>query len=153
MASAPLPRATVRIYGVNGTSGRKTLLHTIVNEAWNTGGSPDGVLASKTTNTWNTMPLNQVRMSGTRGDKIVATVQLSAADGCDASDCVLYLPVVSSVGGVKTLTWEDFGFTVDLPAASAANVEHPCGAGYSVPYGEFVQVGGGAAVCSMEDDA
>lgn len=48
MASAPLPGAIVRIYGVRGDTGARKLLHKCVNEAFNTGGSPDGVLASKT---------------------------------------------------------------------------------------------------------
>lgn len=152
MASAVLPGAIVRFYGLNGKTGGKKLLHTCVNEAFNTGGSPDGALASKTVDTWNSLPLNTTRLSGTRGDKVIATLELTAADGSDASDCVLYLPVISSVGGGRTLTWSDFGFTTDIPAATAASVELPLGAGYSIPYGEVVQVGGGKCVVSMESD-
>ena len=153
MASAPLPGAIARIYAVRGDTGAKKLLHTCVNEVFNAGGSPDGVLANLTVDKWARLPLNTTRLSGTRGDVVAMTMELTAADGSDASDCILRLPIISSTGGIKHLTMADIGFTTDVPAATAASVEIPLGAGYSVPYGEVVQVGGGPAVISLENDA
>jgi len=44
------------------------------------------------------------------------------------------------------------GYTTDLPAASVASVEHQLGAGYTVPEGDQVQIGGGTYFISIEND-
>lgn len=46
----------------------------------------------------------------------------------------------------------DVGYTTDLPAASVVNVEHQLGAGYTVPEGDSIQLGGNKYFLSWEDD-
>ena len=141
--------AIIRVYGV-APSGKKTPLFQGVNEQTGPAGSPDGVQATVKDNELPFMPLNEARLQG--GDKIVVFAILKVADGIDASDCVINLPIRRN-GALEYLSTADLGFTVDYPASTPANVELQLGTGYTVPEGDSVQVGGGKYFISIENDA
>lgn len=149
MASDQLTGATLRIYGV-APNGDKKKLFQGVNEQTGPGGSPDAAQATVADNALPFMPLNPFKLTG--GWKIIVTGEMTTADGADASDSVFNIPIRRS-GSQEYLSSADIQYTSDLPAASVANVEHQLGAGYTVPQGDVVQVGGGKYFMSWENDA
>jgi len=76
---------------------------------------------------------------------------LKVADGADASDSIWNIPIKRN-GQLEYLGTADFGYTSDLPASSVISVEHQLGAGYTVPQGDVVQLGGGKFFISWEND-
>lgn len=149
MASAP-EAGILRVYATSPT-GQKFQTHQFYNgAAISAGSSPDGVLANLTADKWLFIPKSNVVLSG--GWKVQLTIEMAAADGLDASDCVVYLPLTVKGEGVRMLTTANLAFTVDVPAATAADVEIPLGAGYTIPQGKFAKIGGAKGVISIEDD-
>lgn len=150
MASGQAPGAKIRIYGVTPTRS-KNILFQGVNEQTGPGGSPDGVQATVKA---NELPVMQVqkKMVLKGGDKLYLTVEQTTADGLDASDCVFNIPIVRN-GNVEYLSRSDFGFSTDYPASSPADTELPMGAGYTVPEGDNIILGGGTYFISVENDA
>ena len=148
MASDQATGALIRIYGT-APSGKKTPLFQGINEQTGPGGSPDGAQATVKDNEIPYMPVNPIMLSG--GDKIQVFVELKTADGLDASDSIITLPIRRN-GAPEYLSTADFGWTVDYPAASPASVELQLGAGYTIPEGDKVQIGGGKYFISIEDD-
>jgi len=149
IASDQLTNAELRVYGVTPAGDKKRLFQGI-NEQTGPGGSPDGAQATVKDNELPYMPLNPIKLKG--GDKIVLYGVMKTADGADASDSIINLPIMRN-GALEYLSASDLGYTSDLPAASVANVEHQLGAGYTVPQGDVVQVGGGKYFMSWENDA
>jgi hypothetical protein len=149
MASDQLTGAEIRIYAV-APNGDKKRLFQGVNEQTGPGGSPDAAQATVKDNELPYMPVNPFVLKG--GDKLVVFGVMKAADGADASDSVFNVPILRN-GGLEYLSTADFGYTSDLPAASVASVEHQLGAGYTVPEGDKIQLGGGKYFISWEDDA
>lgn len=149
MASDQLTGAEIRIYAVS-PAGNKVRLFQGVNEQTGPSGSPDGAQAVVKDNELPFMPLNPFTMKG--GDKLIIFGVMKAADGADASDSVFNIPIRRN-GQAEYLTRVDIGYTTDLPAASVANVEHQLGAGYTVPEGDMIQLGGNKYFLSWEDDA
>ena len=150
MASAQLPGAILRIY-VKRANGDAIKVFEGQNEITGPGGSPDGAIATVKDNELPYMPLAGTVARG--GDKIVVTGEMTAADGADASDSKFIIPVKVLGKGQRNLSTASVGYTVDIPAATAADVELPLGAGYTVPNGEQIQVGGAKFFMSWEDDA
>lgn len=148
MASDQLTGATIRIFG-EAPSGDRKLLFQGINEQTGPGGSPDGAQATVKDNELPHMRLNPFRLTG--GWKVVVTGEMTAADGADASDSVFTIPIIRS-GSQQYLSRSDVGYTTDLPASSVASVQHQLGAGYTVPQGDWVQVGGGKYFISWEND-
>jgi len=149
MASDQATGAKIRLYAVS-PSKRKEPLFQGVNEQTGPGGSPDGVQAVVKDNELPYMPVQPFTMKG--GDRLMLFVELTAADGLDASDAVVNVPIVRN-GRLEYLDRTDFGYTTDYPAASLADVEHQLGAGYLVPEGDQIQLGGGKYFISIENDA
>lgn len=150
MASDQLTGAILRVY-VKRANGDAIKVFEGVNEITGPGGSPDGAIATVKDNELPFMPLSPVIAVG--GDKIVVTGEMTATDGADASDSVVLLPCRVIGKGQRNLTTASLGYTVDYPAASPASVELPLGAGYTVPNGEQIQVGGAKFFMSWENDA
>lgn len=150
MASDQLTGAQVLIYA-EAPSGNRVKLFSGVNEQTGPGGSPDGVQATVKDNELPMMPMNQTPIPA--GAKIIMAVKLKSADGLDASDCVINLPVRDQVGGLRYLTREDLGVDVDLPAATPADLILDIGEGYTVPEGQTLFIGGAKYFISVEDDA
>ena len=117
----------------------------------NAGKSPDGVLANLTVDKWMFMP--RAGPVGTGGCKIGIRFTPDAADGLDVSDGVIQIPVTYSDGGVRYLNATDIGNTTDFPAATPAANPYFLGAGWTVPNGIRVMIGGGPVVISVEDDS
>lgn len=150
MASAT-QAGILKIYAVS-PMGKQYMTHQYRNGgAVSAGGSPDGVLANKTADKWVFFPLSNIVMSG--GWKVQVTLTMDTADGCDASDAVIQLPLTFKGEGVRYLTSADLGYTVDIPAATAAGVPLPIGSGYTIPNGQFARNGGAVGVISIENDA
>lgn len=149
MVSDQLTGATIRIYAVSPGGDKKRLFQG-VNEQIGPGGSQDGVQATVKDNELPFMPPHPFKLTG--GWKLVVYGQMTAADGADASDSVFNIPVLRN-GALEYLTTADIGYTTDLPAASVASVEHQLGAGYTVPQGDVIQLGGGKYFLSWENDA
>lgn len=117
----------------------------------NAGGAPDGVLANKTRDKWAFIPKNDsVILSG--GWKVRLYFKFDSADGLDASDCVIQIPLTVKGGGIRYLNASDLGFTNDIPASTPAGQWIELGTGYTVPNGEFVKIGGDYGVIAIEDD-
>lgn len=115
------------------------------------GGSPDGVLANTTRDKWAFIPLGQSILTG--GWKVKLQLKMDTADGSDASDCVIQIPLTIRNGGIKVLDGaNDLGYTVDLPAATSANWVD-LGTGYTIPNGQVCKIGGDYGVISIQDDA
>lgn len=150
MASDQLTGADVLVYAEAPNGDRKKLFSG-VNEQTGPGGSPDGVQATVKDNELPFMPLNQFPVPS--GWKIILAVKLKAADGADASDAVVNLPVRDQSGAQKYLTRTDLGYSTDLPAATPASQTIDLGAGYTVPDGQTLFIGGGKYFISLEDDA
>ena len=148
MASDQLTNADIRFYAV-APNGNKVRLYSGVNEQMGPGGSPDGVQATVKDNELPFMPVAPFQMKG--GDKLVAYGVMKTADGADASDSVFNIPIRRN-GALEYLGTSDIGYTSDLPAASVISVEHQLGAGYTVPEGDMIQLGGGKFFISWEDD-
>ena len=149
MASDQLTGAEIRIYAVDPAGNRKRLFQG-VNEQTGPGGSPDGAQATVKANEIPFMPVHPFVLKG--GDILLMVGVMKAADGADASDSVMNVPIKRN-GALEYLSITDLGYTTDLPAASVANVEHQLGAGYTVPEGDKIQLGGGTYFISWEDDA
>ena len=149
MASDQLTNAEIRIYAVS-PSGDKKRLFQGVNEQTGPGGSPDGAQAVVKDNELPFLPVNPFVLKG--GDKLVVYGVMKTADGADASDSIFNVPIRRN-GALEHLSRADLGYTTDLPASSVANVEHQLGAGYTVPEGDRIQLGGGKYFISWEDDA
>jgi hypothetical protein len=149
MASDQLKGAEIRIYAVS-PNGDKIRLFQGVNEQTGPGGSPDGAQATVKANELPFMPVHPFKLKG--GDKLVVYGIMKAADGADASDSVFNIPIQRN-GALEYLSIADIGYTSDIPAASVASVEHQLGAGYTVPEGDVIQLGGGNYFISWEDDA
>jgi hypothetical protein len=149
MASDQLTNAEIRIYGET-PGGKSERLFSGINEQTGPGGSPDGAQATVKANELPFMPINNMKLQG--GDKLVLKGIMKTADGADASDSIINVPIMRN-GNLEYLSAADFGYTTDLPASSVANVEHQLGAGYTVPQGDIVQLGGGTYFISWEDDA
>jgi len=149
MASDQLTGAEIRIYAVSPGGDKKRLFQG-VNEQTGPGGSPDGAQATVKANELPFMPVNPFPMKG--GDKLVVFGVMKTADGADASDSVFNIPIRRN-GALEYLSVADIGYTSDLPASSVADVEHQLGAGYTIPEGDQVQLGGGTYFISWEDDA
>lgn len=120
-----------------------------VNEQTGPGGSPDGVQATVKDNELPFMPTNNFVLKG--GDKLLLKVYLKTADGIDASDCVINVPIRRN-GNLEYLSAADFGFITDYPASTPASVELALGSGYTVPEGDQIQLGGGKFFISVEND-
>ena len=148
MASDQLTSAQIRIYAQSPSGDRKRLFQGVV-EQCAPGGSPDGVQANVADNTLPYMKPHPFVLKG--GDKLVVCGVMRTADGADASDSVMNIPILRN-GGSEYLTREDIGYTVDLPAASVVDIEHQLGEGYTVPEGDQIQLGGGKYFISWEDD-
>lgn len=149
MASDQLTGAEIRIYAVN-PNGNKVRLFQGVNEQVGPGGSPDGAQATVKDNEIPYMPPHPFVLKG--GDKLIVYGVMKVADGADASDSVMNIPILRN-GALEYLTTADIGYTTDIPAASVVNVEHQLGAGYTVPEGDKLQLGGGKYFISWENDA
>ena len=149
MASDQLTGAQIKIYAVN-PSGDKVKLFEGVNEQTGPGGSPEGVQTTVKDNELPFMGTNPRILTG--GTKIVLYGQMKTAGGSDASDCIFNVPIKRN-GACEYLSIADFGFTVDIPAASGASIEHQLGTGYTIPQNDVVQIGGGKYFMSWEDDA
>jgi hypothetical protein len=120
-----------------------------VNEQTGPAGSPDGVQATVKDNELPYMPKGNFVLKG--GDKLIVKVTLKVADGIDASDCVFNIPVMRN-GSLEYLSTADFNFTTDYPASTPASQEIPLGAGYTVPEGDTLVLGGGKYFISVEND-
>ncbi len=149
MVSDQLTGAKIRIYAVS-PAGDKKRLFSGVNEQTGPGGSPDGVQATVKANELPVMAVNRFVLRG--GDKLIAYGVMTAADGADASDSVFNIPIIRN-GRQEYLSTSDIGYATDLPASSVADVEHQLGAGYTVPDGDQLLLGGGVYFMSWEDDA
>jgi hypothetical protein len=128
--------------------------------AINAGKSPDGVLANMTHD--KQVKVGMAGPIAKGGSKIRLFASLDAADGSDASDCVVQIAVteVDRAGrpiSERQLSDSDLGHTVDLPAATPATSWVELGTGYTVPDGMFLRVGSASmqtpTVISIEDDA
>lgn len=148
MASDQLTGAEIRIYAVD-PAGNKRRLFQGVNEQTGPGGSPDGAQATVKDNELPYMPINPFVLKG--GDRLIVYGVMKTADGADASDSVFNLPIMRN-GALEFLSRVDLGYTTDIPAASVVDVEHQLGAGYTVPEGDKIQLGGGKYFLSWEDD-
>lgn len=116
----------------------------------NAGKSPDGVLANLTIDKHMKVGMGGPVLTG--GWKVRVLANLDAADGIDASDCVVMIPVTHSDGSTNQLSASDIGFSTDFPAASPASQWLELGTGYTVPDGQRLRLGGGPIVISLEDD-
>lgn len=153
MASANEP-ADLKIV-VEDPQGNQVVTHKFRSDgAVAAGFSPDSVLANRTVDKQVKVPLGGVPASG--GWRVRVFAQLDAADGIDASDCVLLIPYTLDNGTESTLSASDFGFTTDLPAATPAGYWIELGSGYLIPDGQRLRVGSLSQqtpiVISLEDD-
>lgn len=114
------------------------------------GFSPDGVLANTTVDKQMKVPIAGPVLQG--GWKVRVFTSLDAADGIDASDCIMLIPITFSDGSIRQLSTSDIGFTTDLPASTPATSLLELGTGYTIPEGTTAQLGGGPIVMSLEDD-
>jgi len=149
MVSDQLTNAEIRIYAISPGGDRKRLFQG-VNEQTGPGGSQDGAQAVVKDNELPFMPLHPFQLKG--GDKLLVCGVMKTADGADASDSIFNVPIRRN-GALEYLSRADLGYTSDLPAASVADVEHQLGAGYTIPQGDVVQLGGGKYFISWENDA
>jgi len=149
MVSDQLTNAEIRIYAVSPGGDRKRLFQGI-NEQTGPGGSQDGAQATVKDNELPFMPVHPFVLKG--GDKLTVYGVMKVADGADASDSIFNIPIRRN-GALEFLSRADVGYTSDIPAASVADVEHQLGAGYTVPEGDNIQLGGGKYFISWENDA
>ncbi len=149
MASDQLTNAEIRVYAVS-PSGDKRRLFSGINEQTGPGGSPDGAQATVKANELPFMPVQPFDLKG--GDRLVFYGVMKGTDGADASDSIFNIPIVRN-GRLEYLSRADIGYDTDIPAASVINIEHQLGAGYTIPEGDKVRLGGGVYFLSWEDDA
>ena len=149
MVSDQCTGAIIRAVGI-APGGKTTPLFQGVNEQTAPAGSPNGVQATVKDNELPFMPLNPMALTG--GDKLAIQVLLKVADGIDASDCVFNIPIRRN-GALEFLSTTDFGFITDYPAGSPINTPLQLGAGYTVPEGDVIQLGGSKYFISVENDA
>ena len=147
MVSDQLTNAEIRIYAVSPGGDRKRLFQGI-NEQTGPGGSQDGAQATVKDNELPFMPVHPFVLKG--GDKLTVYGVMKVADGADASDSIFNIPIRRN-GALEFLSRADVGYTSDIPAASVADVEHQLGAGYTVPEGDNIQLGGGKYFISWEN--
>jgi len=148
MASDQLTGASIIIVA-KAPNGDETRIFQGVNEQTGPGGSPDGAQATVKANELPVMPVSNFVLKG--GDKLVLKGVMTTADGADASDSVVNVPIIRN-GNLEYLSVSDFGYTTDLPASSVAGVEHQLGSGYTIPQGDEVRLGGGTYFISWEND-
>lgn len=153
MASANEP-ADLKIV-IEDAFGNQQVCHKFRSDsAVNAGKSPDGILANLTHD--KQMKVPTAPPIGKGGDRVRIFASLDAADGIDASDCVIQVPVTYADGTEKSLSASDFGFTTDLPAATPAGNLVELGTGYLIPDGVRLRVGSASMlspiVISLEDD-
>lgn len=154
MVSAIEP-ADLRVV-IEDANGNQSVTHTFRNGgAISAGGSPDGVLANTTID--KQQKIGVAGPVATAGNRVRLLAKLDAADGLDASDCVVQVGYTKSDGTESQLTAADFGFTTDLPAATPAGSWVELGSGYLVPDGQRIRVGSMTlstpTVLSIQDDA
>jgi len=149
MASDQNTGAEVFIFAESPAGDRKRLFSG-VNEQTGPGGSPDGAQATVKANELPVMGRYGFPVKG--GWKLVLATRLKVADGCDASDAVVNVPITDAQGNVRYLTASDFGYDVDLPASTPVGLIIDLGEGYTVPEGDTVYLGGGTYFISVEDD-
>jgi len=135
--------------------GNQRICHKFrTDSAVNAGKSPDGVLANLTHD--KQVKVAPAPVVGSAGHKVRLFASFDAADGIDASDCVVQIPVTYSDGTEKTLSASDIGFTTDLPAGTLASSWVELGTGYTIPDGVRLKVGSASMltpiVLSIEDD-
>jgi len=127
--------------------------------AINAGKSPDGVLANLTIDKQVKLGMSGPIAKG--GSKIRLFATLDAADGIDASDCVVQIAVteVTPDGrpiSERQLSASEIQFSTDLPAATVAGALVELGKGFTVPDGVYMRVGSASfstpTVVSLEDD-
>jgi hypothetical protein len=149
MASATEP-GLLRLYAI-APGGQKIQLATYRNGgSISAGGSPDNVLANPTADKHLFQGVGGPIMS--TGWVLAMSLTADAADGYDASDSFISIPLTRDDGVTRFLNSTDLGYTVDLPAATPANIELPIGAGFTIPNAERWKFGGGPIVISVEDD-
>jgi hypothetical protein len=148
MASAANPQAKILIYAVSA-DGRKKRLFQGVNEQTGPSGSPDGVQGTVKANELPFMPVSNWVVKA--GEKLVLYTILTVADGIDASDCVINVPIMRN-GNLEYLSAADFNFTVDLPASTPTISETQLGTGYTVPESDKIMLGGGNFFISIQND-
>lgn len=151
MASANEPgELTLAI--ITPTGQRQVVWRGRSDSAVNAGKSPDGVLANLTAD--KQVFLQQGGYIGQPGDVVQVFFKPDATDGLDVSDGVYQVPAVikDRYGNrsTRTLNATDLGITVDLTPIAAR--ETALGAGYTIPDGTMLQLGGGLLVLSVEDD-
>jgi len=149
MASATIA-GTLRLYAITPAKERIQVATYRNGQAISAGGSPDGVLANLTADKQLFQPVGGPVM--TTGWVLAATIAIDATDGMDASDAVFNIPITEDTGVPRFLSTTDLGYTVDLPAATPADVEVPLGAGFTIPAGSRFKFGGGPIVISVEND-
>lgn len=114
------------------------------------GGSPDGTLANLTADKQLFLPRGGPVL--TTGWKVGLRLMLSSADGIDASDCTVHIPLTRDDGSTKIITAADLGFDTDFPASTPADQWLSCGSDYSIPAGTRWKIGGGNVVVAIEND-
>lgn len=149
MASAIEP-GTIKLFAIAPGGARIELASYRNGGEVSAGGSPDGVLANKTADTHLFQNIGGPVMS--TGWKFMGTITLDSADGLDASDATISIPLTRDDGVVRYLNATDLVYTTDYPAGTIASVEIPIGSGYSIPNGERWKFGGGPIVIAIEDD-
>ena len=149
MASANAP-GVIRVVAERNDGLQKVAYQVRSDSAIAAGSSPDGILANKTADKQLFMPYLSPTMKG--GDKVHLFFKIDAADGLDASDCVIQIPFWED-GNQKQLNATDLGFTTDIPAATPAGYWIELGAGYTIPTNVgSARLGNGQAVISIEND-
>lgn len=149
MVSDQLTGAIIRFI-VEAPNGDRKKLFQGVNEQMGPGGSQDGVQATVKDNELPFMPVQGTICPG--GSKIIPQIKLTAADGMDASDCTVTVPVMDGQGNSRYLSASDFGL-VDLPASTPADVWIDAGTGFEVANNDSLRLGGGKYFVSFENDA
>jgi len=150
MVSDQLTGAIIKVVAV-APSGKVTPLFQGVNEQTGPGGSQDGVQAVVKDNELPFMPVNR-NFTLRGGDKLAVQGILKTADGADASDSVMNIPILRN-GALEFLSTSDFNYTTDYPASTPAGLPLFLGKGYTVPEGDSIQLGGAKYFISWENDA
>jgi hypothetical protein len=149
MASA-IENGLIKLVAERSGLGTRTVFQYRSDTAVNAGGSPDGVLANLTAD--KQLFIGQQMPILSAGDILHLMFKPDAADGYDASDCVINVPYWED-GTNRPLNAASFGFTTDLPAATVAAQWVEFGSGYTVPANvKSAYVGNGQLVLSVQDD-
>lgn len=121
MASVQEP-CLVRLYRQQPNGSKSIIAQARVEQLAPAGGAPDGAPASVAT------PEKLVSINSPvvlrNDDVLIVSIELDAADGIDASDCIWSIPLVTNAGS-KSLGRAQFANPTfgDLAAAHAAGVE------------------------------